>query len=150
MTRDEMQQAVWWLRQIEGLGYDRLSRRVGTSKSTVRRWVIDPDIVRRETQLDNERKRRWDREHYRGTCPCGNRTIRPQHGYCGPCSHEMTSVGGAMRRERIHAMWHEGLSLREIAERMGTTLNSIGVTIDRMRRTGWDMPYRYARRRARA
>lgn len=39
-------------------------------------------------------------------------------------------------------MWHDGASLEEIAGRLGTTVGSVGGAMVRMRREGFDLPYR--------
>jgi hypothetical protein len=46
------------------------------------------------------------------------------------------------RRSEIRRLWLRGASAREIAEDLGSTAKSIGVEITRMRRDGWDLPYR--------
>lgn len=52
--------------------------------------------------------------------------------------------GGAKQRrnQAISALWLEGLTLTEIAARLGSTKNSIGVTVTRLREQGWNLPYR--------
>lgn len=99
--------------------------------------------------MTNERKRNaykraWDREHYRGVCPCGTQTARRANQVCGDCRREMVAVGAAMRRERIHELWHEGQSLQEIAQTLSLgNWRSAGVLVTEMRADGWDMPYRH-------
>jgi hypothetical protein len=95
------------------------------------------------------RKRAWENEHDRPVCACGRAMGVGVHRRgartCGECAREIKAVGAAMRRERIYEAWHRGATLREIADLMGSTQGSIGVTVARMRETGWDMPYRRQR-----
>jgi transposase len=46
------------------------------------------------------------------------------------------------RRRRVQQLWAEGKTQGEIAEIIGTTPAAIGTIVDRMRRRGWDFPYR--------
>jgi transposase len=63
---------------------------------------------------------------------------------CENCYQE----GQLTRLRTIASCWREGASLKEIAERLGSTVNSIGATMVRMRKQGWDLPYRQVPRKA--
>lgn len=43
----------------------------------------------------------------------------------------------------IVAAWRQGASIRDLAELMDTTPNSMGVRLHRLRRKGYDLPLRY-------
>jgi hypothetical protein len=42
----------------------------------------------------------------------------------------------------VQSLWHAGLLAREIAARMDTTPRTVNCWLHRMRRDGWDVPYR--------
>lgn len=54
------------------------------------------------------------------------------------------------RRLRTVELWREGLSLKEIAERLGYRPGAMGMEISQMRRVGYDVPYRRVPRKAAA
>lgn len=49
-----------------------------------------------------------------------------------------------LRRRTVQVMWMDGAKLREIADTLGITVNTVGVTMARMRADGWDLPLRHA------
>lgn len=118
---------------------------LGVGRSTVYRWAY-PELYSESRPERRAQKRAWEREHDTGQCDCGRRLgIGSRHrGYkvCHACHAEMVAVGTAMRRERIFEMWAQGLKQREIAEALGTTRPTISTDMARMRRDGWDLPYR--------
>lgn len=59
-------------------------------------------------------------------------------------------VAARERRERVVVLWRDGLTMLEICEVIGWTRNSLGGEISRMRQAGYDLPYRYARRKVAA
>lgn len=46
------------------------------------------------------------------------------------------------RRRQVQQLWADGLTVAQIAERVGTTTGTIGVLMVAMRKQGWDLPYR--------
>ena len=46
------------------------------------------------------------------------------------------------RHERIIALYHRGLTMKEIAREIGSTRKSVSVTITYLRKRGADLPYR--------
>lgn len=76
-------------------------------------------------------------------CECGGFT-RPGE----PCGICQIHAGAERRRERIARLWRQDLTAPEIAAIIGSTANSVGVEITRMRADGWDLPFR--RREAQA
>jgi predicted transcriptional regulator len=141
---------VWWHERAralaaEGKSHPEIAVLFGVTKSAV--WkACHPERIAELSRIDNARrrqqKREWEREHYRGECEvCGARTGKRS---CTRCpKHSLAREAHRQRREEIQRRWLAGESLNEIAAALGTTKNSAQVTVHRMRREGWDMPYRY-------
>lgn len=53
------------------------------------------------------------------------------------------SRAASERQDQIQAWWNEGVPVNEIAQRLGSTAGSIGVTIVKMRAQGRYLPYRH-------
>jgi len=48
------------------------------------------------------------------------------------------------RHQKIELWWNQGLAIKEIADRLGTTSTSVGVAMSRMRGGGhYSLPYRH-------
>jgi hypothetical protein len=104
--------------------------------------------------------RRYCSEHcrraqYDGVCvDCGART----DGHdgpgkaslrCVPCANRHSIEAGRadmkrvrLRRERIEELWAEGLLMRQIAAEMNWSMDHLAIELHRMRRAGYDLPYR--------
>ena len=54
--------------------------------------------------------------------------------------HQLAAA--AARRAAIAQLFREGRSAHYIAQAIGSTRNAVHVEIHRMRRAGWDLPYR--------
>jgi hypothetical protein len=105
---------------------------------------------------------RCRREQYAGTCiDCGART----NGHdgpgkastrCIPCANRHIRARGdradmvraRAKRERIEAMWNQGMLLREIASEMGYSMGYLAAEMNTMRRAGYRVPHRYKRKAA--
>ncbi len=119
-----------------------------------RRRARNPERARAEVReykaRNRERLRAYDREYHadptrRGRCrTCGGLMgiRRVADGTCRSCR----MAAAAERRQRIVAWWAEGLTPREIAERVGWSVSHVGVEMTYMRRLGYELPYRYAGR----
>lgn len=137
----------------EGLTYREIADRLGYNHAESVRRLLHPDMARELARRDNAKrsgaKRAWEREHDRGTCPCGAvmcvGAARKGYVLCRDCHDEVVAVGQAMRDERIAELWAQGRTLREIASELDSTPSSIGVALCRMRTNGWDLPYRHNR-----
>lgn len=98
---------------------------------------------------------RCRRRQYEGVCKhCG----KPTSGASGPgkapevcrsCNSAIEKPGPTARtaaarprRLLIQEMWRAGASAKAIAAALGTTEATVSCEIVRMRRSGWDMPYR--------
>ncbi len=109
------------------------------------------------------RARKWcsdpcrKRALYAGTCEsCGGPTDGSQGRVAAPkrcvvCTPRAAAARAgwtAIRDAHYHEvqrLWRAGLTMREIAARMDTTKPTVGTWLYRMRRDGWDVPYRYRR-----
>lgn len=138
--------------RAEGLTYREIGERMG--EDTKKAWrrcnrERDRDHGRAYKARHAERIRAVDkarRQVNRATCPkCGylygEGTTRNDGT---PIGIDFSNCRGCKekRRQQIQSLWCEGLTLREIAERLGTTKGCVGVEINRMRADGVDVPYR--------
>jgi hypothetical protein len=109
-------------------------------------WV-DPDGLMSATTPEQrvgkraEQKRRWDRENNRGECGiCGavtwNRKTR-----CG--KHDVQHERAWRFRKAIQDRYLAGMPVAQIAAELGKGQTHVEVEMVRMRRDGWDLPYRY-------
>lgn len=118
-----------------------------------RRRRKDPVLAERDREAsrawkarNRERTRVYDREYdaaHRIACQvCGASRRRDVLGpKCARCLREEVEH----RRERIAAMWSEGLTLRRIAVEFGWSVTRAGVEVARMRQAGYDLPGRAGR-----
>jgi hypothetical protein len=144
--REERCREIRRLRDEEGLLFREIGERLGLNFRTVADYYNDPDGS----------KVRARKAKMAGSCEvCGARTsyvtggvarFCPEHGslYGGRVSGERLALQAMPRKILIEEMWHQGASLKEIAEVLGTTRESLSVTMVRMRRDPrYDVPYRY-------
>jgi DNA-directed RNA polymerase specialized sigma24 family protein len=158
MTRDEKIAEARRLRD-EGFTWAAAGRQLGVAGPTVWKW-LHPERTREWNARDNANpdrvaeKARWWREYTddpenRKRCPaCGGPThlyvVQSENpGICRSC----VVARKERRRAGIVEGWGEGLTLRAIAARLGSTPESVGVEMVRMRAEGYDLP---RRRRAKA
>ena len=81
----------------------------------------------------------YRREHTGVCIRCGDPMgIGVHDGVCKPC--EAAAVHA--RRARVCGWWRDGLTLRQIAGRLGWTPNHLRAEVNRMRAAGYDLPYR--------
>lgn len=130
MTRDE-KIALCHKLKGEGLSVREIANRTGIARATVGDFLLG-DEHRHAVQDARAPK-----------CPdCGEpmRNFHPGRPSrrCGSC----VSAEATEKREQIAAMWTEGKTIPAIAEAIGTTPDTIGVEMCRMRADGWDLPYR--------
>jgi transposase len=128
-----------------GLTDREIGEYLGVDKSTVWKWR-HPDqrkeFDRRDREKRRESRREWNRAHMHAPCPlCGGPMSRNKAAgdRCAKCRE----IAEHARRSCIQDMWLDGHTMSEIADALGTTLESLGVTMVRMRKQGWDLPYRY-------
>jgi transposase len=120
---------------------------LGVSKSTVYAWVY-PERYSEARPARAAQKRQWENEHDRARCHCGALMGAGAHRQgivqCQACHKKAERHAKTVRRDTIAQMWQEGMTLTAIAQRLGSTVNSIGTAITHMRAEGWDLPYRRA------
>lgn len=106
---------------------------------------------------ENCRKRAWERKWLRSdasrhVCPdCGERltagSARPvlvkRHEDARGTPHQGCPGCARKQREQIVEWWAAGMSSRELCDRLGWTKGTLSGQLDRMRRLGYDLPYRY-------
>ena len=120
-----------------GLTYREISEHLMRPLSTVQAAVAGENARRRAA------KQAWARAHYRGICErCGDPTgKRHRHRLCWSCDLERRAEPVHARAERIVAWWAEGLSLIQIAARLGWSVGHLGGEIHRLRAKGYNLPY---------
>lgn len=139
-----------------GLTHREIAERLGVGRAAVSKW-LNP-AAKEWARTSNARRRvakhEWEMAYRadpanRKPCPrCGGPTnyLRCRSGepvLCGQCIH----ADAEERRRRIAEMWLAGVSYREIAVELGSTVGSVQVTVVRMRQEGWDLPRRGPRGR---
>jgi hypothetical protein len=105
-------------------------------------WNRQDNARRREAKraFGNKYNRRPD---VRGSCErCGGLMGIGRNRQGGTCAACRTAAKEA-NWERIEVMWAAGLLMREIADQMGWSLDRMRCEIDRMRKSGRAVPYRY-------
>lgn len=107
------------LARENGWGAKRVARAMGVSRDRARDW------------LQPERRKRLRRaQEYRAGAPARARA-------------KARRLLAQQRRALIVLLWADGAPLREIRELLGWTQGHLSVEMDRMRRQGYDLPYRY-------
>lgn len=87
-----------------------------------------------------EQKRRWDLENRR-VCACGELAW---HERCDKCRKADVRRERDLRFRAIELAWNDGLSMKEIAALLGTSVNSLSVSFAAMRKEDrWNVPHRY-------
>ena len=129
----------------EGLSYREIGELFGVTPSAAAKACNRERYreLNRQWNAQPERKaakRRWAQENP-GTCEvCGVRTQRKSHSRC--FEHHIVREQRRVRAEWIVARWAEGWTGRQIAEALGWSPDHLGVEIDRLRKEGYDLPYR--------
>lgn len=134
-----------------GTGLREIADRFGVSCATASRWTSQGgrDRDRAKSRAWKRRNVEWVREYdarryemRKVECPECGELMGPESERCQLC----VSDDRERRRTAIERLWREGLKIREIAEELNTTPNTVGVEIQRMRTDGRDVPYRQKRR----
>lgn len=137
--------------RASGLSYVRIAAELGCSRTTAYR-LVNPAYKQANVQYKRDRP-----EHYRELriayrkrlaenspnrcveCGAGMNPRGKAGGICIACRAEHS----VKRKQEIQRLWNDGQSLPQIAERLNTTVNSVGVTMTQMRDDGWELPLRY-------
>lgn len=131
-----------------------ISYRVGFATTTILRW-LDPEKRERYRRQSaayrdqhrerlNAYSRQYARTHHKGTCPiCEAPTLQKGVKSCKPC---LEADQDFVWRE-IESLWAGGLKVKQIAEEMGRSADSINGHLTRMRKAGRNVPPRRRVRR---
>lgn len=124
----------------------------GVSDSAVWHW-LNPERSAKLRAKDNSRPGRREREREQAlqkrahcsTCgsPLGVWSSRRGSTRCYPCYSAEELARTAERGHHIEGWWAEGLTLKEIADRLDWTVNHLFQEVHRLRAKGFDLPYRY-------
>ena len=145
MTRAEHVARAQELR-AQGLLIREIAERFDVALSTAHSWLSDPDGS----------KLRARKASYSTPCPecgkpaSGSEGRRPGHlcRDCGPAAGlqrigEIQHAAAEPRYRLIEQRWQDGQTLKQIADELGSTKNSINRTICALRkRDGYSLPYR--------
>jgi len=119
----------------------------GKHHASLRRWIIvgERERVAKKTARwfrDNpERTRELGRKNQKERrCQKGDEMRRYQREYNRRPHREFRELGNTVVK-----LWAEGLKIREIGERVGRSPESMSPLMDKLRRRGYDLPYRNAR-----
>lgn len=124
-------------------GYNHDGCRCDACREAKNQYVRDRGFNRSDSK--KERNRRWEQAH-QGVCPgcgCGTyyKAIR-----CQACEINRLHQQSGSRRRQIAEMWAAGSTLREIAESLGSSANSVGTEMVRMRKAGYELTWRRRRK----
>jgi DNA-directed RNA polymerase specialized sigma24 family protein len=131
----------------EGWTYKRIGKAMGVATTTVRRW-LDPEAQAMDLATSRAYKarhreamkaydREWERTHKR-PCPWCDGEVSYGHEICQRCVVSIAET----KRSVIIGCYEDGWLLREIAAVLGTTIGSLSVEVNRLRKTG-RIGYRY-------
>jgi hypothetical protein len=87
-----------------------------------------------------EQKRRWDREKNRGECAICGAVTWQRKTRCG--RHDVQHDRAWLRKREIIRRYEAGEPLRDIAVAIGTTRDALSTDLDRIRKSGYPLPYR--------
>lgn len=118
--------------------------RTGTCDRCGAEFVDRSQSQRRRFCSDNCRKRKHEVDSERAAClwdGCDRMVWPRQHSGC--CrEHSPASQRKRDRAHQIEAWWAEGLTFRQIAARLGWSIDHFSAEINRLRREGYNLPYR--------
>lgn len=147
LSREQKIEKARELRE-QGATYREIGEKFSVSTSAIYRW-LNPERTasyRSGRACNPERARKLDREYnrrHRGECPqCGGEMARKTArvgGKCRACHEDEAD----RRARQIQQWWAEGLGQRQIAKRLGWSINHLSVEKHRLREAGYNLPYRY-------
>ena len=153
MTREQKIELAKELRE-QGRTYREIAEELGERWSTtIHRW-LHPEKLAEENRRRRAAKRQWENAQ-RALCPgCGEpmgagsaMPSRQDRELCRKCCFQAKEEAREGRDQLIALLWNRGLTLAEIADRLDSTTNSIGVAVNRLRDEGYELPYRRANKR---
>jgi transposase len=133
-----------------GLLDREIAERFGVTRSAVTKW-LNPNRKEWERTQNAKRgpaKRAWAQAN-RAACPSCGKPMRegsrsPSHRSksCRDCEHHRRRQPYLERGKQIEGWWNEGLTYPQLQARLGWTKSRLAVEIHRLRRDGFDLPYR--------
>lgn len=138
MASAETRAAARRLREM-GWTYRRIATHFDVTLATATRWCDDDARLRY-----NARKRE---RHRRDAVPCpdcgGPMSAHNKSKLCALCERRHRSEALMERNWQIVAWWGEGLTIPQIAKRLGWTNGHVRVEMAKLRSKGYSLPYRY-------
>lgn len=122
-----------------GWTLSEIGRDFGVSATTVRRWILpgvrEEELVvsRAWKERNKERLKTYDRKYrvaQRKPCPRCRKLMSGDSTLCRECRRRDAET----RNSIVVGLYQDGWPLKEIAQTLGTTINSLSVTINRLRR----------------
>lgn len=109
---------------------------------------LDPEYAERERQRSRAWKAANPERVHRGICDVCGASTGPLNttGVCGSCRRAAVDF----RRRMVVVLWKQGESMTGISVELGWSRDHLGNEINRMRKLGYDLPYRYVRKKATA
>jgi hypothetical protein len=115
------------------------------------RWKrAHPEAAREANRRSNAKRPHRHRSEMIVCAKCGGpkwarpgSAGKPVTDLCSGCEIQARRERREERRSLIASCWAAGMTLREIAARLDSTVKSVGTDVSTMRRDGWDLPYRY-------
>ena len=151
MTRAERIAEATRLR-AEGLNGTEIAKRMGIATSYAYELLADPN-----REKVKERRRRYSREcEVCGTLTDGSNgpasapTRCHEHAIPVPREERVAHIQAMPRHEEFAAMYRAGASYPELAAHFGVSKGRVSNWLDRLRRYGWELPYRYSEDRRKA
>jgi hypothetical protein len=111
----------------------------------------NPEKAREYQRRDNAKrakaKRDWARENRKRCLDCGDPIWHENR--CRPCFNAERARQHEALLDRVESMWHQGLSMRAMAEALGRTGRGVNNEVDELRKAG-RIGYRYKAYESRA
>ena len=135
----------------KGWTYLQIGQRFGPDRSIDAQKSIGRRLLNYEQALVEARE--WKARNH-DHCLASNRRYRYEHrGVCAECNGRMCQdedgvcldcrvLGKEANYRAIELMWEDGLTFPQIMEALGWTKGHVSVVMDRMRKEGWNLPYR--------
>lgn len=130
-----------------GWGIRDIAQALDLNTTTVYRHV-KPGAIEKDRQQsrrwkarNKHRTRQYDHDYHRRTrkpCPQCRQPMSADSTLCRACR----AANAAARHSMIIGLYQDGMPLKEIAKTVGTTINSLSVTLNRLRATN-QIGYRY-------
>lgn len=146
MTREEKIAKAQRLRD-KGLKLREIAEVMGLSGPRTAWRLVNPERDREQNRARNDKKRAWEAAQPRGVCQdCGAETgLAAFRGTkrCFVCHVFSEAERVEVRAHKIEEWWSEGLTLLEIADKLGWSKGHVSMEMHRLREQGYELPYRH-------